>query len=124
MIDSAKDLGKAIKNGEEYIEIEGDLKDRVIKIKATGMVAWAVAIGAVGVAITSVYLKVGSGGTAAPATTAAFFTSAVPATSILGVKTAVSAVAIGVAAGGVRYLNKLRSYKLINKGNYIVLRKK
>ena len=35
--------------GQDTIEIEGDLVRRVIKIKATGKVAWGVCIGALGI---------------------------------------------------------------------------
>ncbi len=33
-ISDEKDLYEAVKNKEDYIEIEGDLKEKVLKIKA------------------------------------------------------------------------------------------
>ena len=53
-VTTAADLGKAIKNGESEIAIEGDLAQKVIRIKATGNVAWAIALGAVTIGIAAV----------------------------------------------------------------------
>ncbi|WP_332405986.1 hypothetical protein, partial [Vibrio metschnikovii] len=41
-ISNEADLGEALKREQDTIEIEGDLKNKVLKIKATGKVAWAV----------------------------------------------------------------------------------
>lgn len=107
-ITTEKDLGKALKEEQERIEIEGDLCKKVIKIKATGKVAWAVAIGAITVSVVAL--------TATPLTAGSsnvthFLTTPV-AVAALGVPTAASAIAIAVAAGGIGALNKLRSYSL------------
>jgi hypothetical protein len=114
-ISTEKELGDALKNNQDSIEIEGDLSKKVIRIKATGTVAWAVAIGAIGIAVV---LTVGSGGTAAPAAGLVGF----GAVSVLGVSAATSAVAIAVAAGGVGALNSLRKYKIVSQSdNKVVL---
>ncbi|MEW6729505.1 MAG: hypothetical protein AB1332_09210 [Pseudomonadota bacterium] len=109
-ISTEEELGEALKNNQGTIEIEGDLSKKVIRIKATGTVAWAIAIGAIGIAVV---LTVGSGGTAAPAAGFVGF----GAVSVLGVSAATSAVAIAVAAGGVGALNSLRKYKIVNQSN-------
>lgn len=116
------ELGEALKNNEESIEIEGDLAKKTFKIRATGKVAWAVCIGAIGVAIYSVVATVG---TSSPVTaTTAGFTAAT-ATTILGGAVTYSAIAIGVAAGGVGALNKLRKYKQVSYENErLILRRK
>lgn len=119
------ELGEALKNNEESIEIEGDLARKTIKIRATGNVAWAVCIGAIGIATYSVIATVGTGGTSAPvtATTAAF--TAATATTVLGGAVTYSAIAIAVAAGGVGSLNKLRKYKQVSYENSrLILRRK
>lgn len=68
MVQSAKDLGEALKRGDDSIEIEGNLKESVIKIKATGKGVWAVCVVCIGVTIGGVAVAVGSGGTgSAPA---------------------------------------------------------
>ena len=37
------ELGKAIKAQEEFIYIEGDLKRKIVRLKATGKIAWGIA---------------------------------------------------------------------------------
>ena len=51
VVKNEKELGREIENKTEEIEIEGDFSKKVIKIHATGKVAWAVVIGAFGIAI-------------------------------------------------------------------------
>lgn len=109
-IKTEEELGEALKNNQDEIEIEGDLTKKIIRIKATGSVAWAIAIGAIGVAVV---FTLGSGGTAAPVSAIV----GVGAVSILGVATASSAVLIAVAAGSVGALNSLRKYKIVSKSD-------
>lgn len=107
-IDNEEDLAKALNQGQNYIEIEGDLANKVVRIKATGTVAWAIAIGAIGVAIVA---TVGTGGVAAPAAGVV----GIAATGVLGVSATAAAVALAVAAGGVGVLKTLRSYEIVSK---------
>jgi hypothetical protein len=112
-----EELAEAIENGEDTIEIEGDLKEKTLKIKATGKVAWVIAIGAIGIAVTIVII---TGGTGTPVS--GFI--GVGAVSVLGLPAAITAVSIAVAAGGVGILNKLRSYKIVeNSENILILKK-
>lgn len=103
-----KELAEAVKNNEEKIEIEGDLARKTIKIKATGKIAWLVAIGAIGVAVIAIL--------SAPATAGggALVSGAVApaAVGILGFSTTATAISIAIAGGGVAVLNKLRGYSL------------
>lgn len=104
-----KELAKAIKEEQDTIEIEGDLANKIIKIKATGKVAWCVCIGAIGIAVAATL--------AAPVTRGAnlpvkFAIAPVVATSLGGFSVATSAIMIAVAAGGVGVLNKLRKYNI------------
>jgi len=117
VIKTEKELAEAIKNEEEFIEIEGDLRNKVFKIKATGKVAWIVAIGAIAVALPIAIL---TGGVATPASAVV----GIGAVSVLGLPAAMAAVMIAVSAGGVGVLNKLRSYKIAdNSGNILKLKK-
>ena len=50
-VKTAKELGLAIKNEESYIYVEGDLKNKVLIIKATGKIAWVIAGGSIAAAI-------------------------------------------------------------------------
>ncbi|HOU00763.1 MAG TPA: hypothetical protein PLE00_08805 [Anaerolineaceae bacterium] len=103
-INSEKELGNALKDEKDTIIIEGDLVKKVVRIRATGKVAWAIAAGAIAVAIIIV---IRTGGTGTPG--AALIGGA--AVGILGLPAALAAISIGVAAGGVAALNKLRQYK-------------
>ncbi|MDO7787239.1 hypothetical protein [Desulforamulus aquiferis] len=97
-----EELASAIKNKEDQITIEGDLKEKTIKIKATGNIAW-------GVVVTGLIIGVGiiitTGGAGAPISALA----GSGAVGILGNATAISALKIGVAAKGVNVLNSLRN---------------
>lgn len=109
IVTTEKELANAIKRGEEMIEIEGDLKNQVIKIRAKGNVTWLIAIGAIGAAVI---LVLGSGGIATPAAAAL----APAAIGVLGTAATYTSIAIAVAAGGVASLNKLRNnYKEISR---------
>ncbi|WP_323930436.1 hypothetical protein [Aeromonas veronii] len=122
-INNEKDLGKALNEDQDTIEIEGSLRDKVIKIKATGKVAWVIAIGAIGVAVVAILYPVPEPATQASSKGIAALTGGA-AIGILGAGTAMSAIAISVASGGVAALNKLRSYKIIsNSGDKLVLKK-
>lgn len=107
-----KDLGEAIKNNEDTIEIEGDLKKKVIRVKITGDRAWAIAIGAMGVAVTVIIATAATGGTTAPASALVATPALAGAVSVLGVPTTISAIGIAVAGGGIGALNKLRDYDI------------
>ena len=110
-VNTEKDLADALKNGEDTIEIEGDLAKKTVKIKATGNVAWAVAIGAIGIATYSTVATIGTGGASTPVTGTAVFFTAPAAVGILGGAATWTAISIAVAAGGIGALNTLRKYK-------------
>ena len=65
-VSTAKELGTAISNNDNQIIIEGSLGDAVITINAIGPVAWAIAIGAIGVAIAGIAITAGTAGAGAP----------------------------------------------------------
>lgn len=114
------ELNEAMKSKQSTIEIEGDLAKKVIRIKATGTVAWAVAFIALSVAviaaITVIPASTATGGLALPGEAALAMSAAVPAISIMGIETTLFAIALAVAAGGVGALTHLRNdYKIIKK---------
>lgn len=117
----AEGLADAINNGDDTIEIEGDFANKVIRIKATGTVAWAIAIGAIAIAVTSIILTIPTAGTSEIAN----FVAAPIAVSVLGIDTTYAAILIAIAAGGVGVLSTIRNYREVAVGdNYIKLRKK
>jgi len=120
-IKNAKKLGQAIKEGQDTIEIEGDLKKKVLRIKATGKVSWAVAIGAIGVALASVILAP----TPEPSTKVLGFMAAPIAVGVLGAGAASTSISIALAAGSIGALNTIRKYKIIkNTSDLLVLKRK
>ena len=124
-----KDLSEALKNDKDTIEIEGDLADKVIRIKATGSVAWAIAIGSIAVGLAAIFVTAGTGGAATPATVPTSALAAAGAVAILWTPTTISLIGIAVAAGGVSAgiarLNKLRDYKIKSKTkNKVILVRK
>ncbi|MDE7354433.1 MAG: hypothetical protein K2O06_15485 [Acetatifactor sp.] len=129
MCKTPKELGEAIKEKEEFIYIEGDLKNQVIRIKATGKVAWGVCAVALGMAITFYVATPAATVAATPvgggmAAVSAFTATTVAATT-LG-SAAVVAVIIGIAAGGIGALEALRDrYKIVEKDDkHIKLQRK
>ena len=120
-VTTEEELGEAIKNNADTIEITGDLANKTLKIKATGKVVWAVAIGAIGVAVTCLILRANGSEVANSTQTGKAITftgaagGAAVAAGILG-KAAIAATSIAVAAGGVGALTTLRDkYKIVEK---------
>jgi len=107
-----KELGKALKEERDEIEIEGDLVKKVIKIRVTGKVAWGACFTALGVAVAAAIATTATGGTSAPISGLVAAPALAGTTAILGTGATVSAIAIAVAAGGVGALNKLREYDM------------
>lgn len=103
-----KELGKALKNNEPVIEIEGDLVNKVIRIKATEKGVWAVVIIAITICVASIATAPATGGVS----TLSFVATAPAAVTAWGIPTTAAAVAIAVAGGGVAVLEKLRKYRL------------
>jgi len=121
-IKTEKELGEALKNGESTIEIEGDLSKKVIRIKATGKVAWVIAIGAIGLAVAATIAAAPSGGSSL---VAHFAAAPIAAAALGGPAVATSAVMIAVAAGGTAALSKLRKYDITEKDDgRVILTKK
>ncbi len=115
-----KELGEALKNNEDEIEIKGSLADKTITIKGKGKVAWALAFGALSIGVAAVIVAIPSGGGAV----AAGLVAAPVAVSVLGVSVASAAISIAVAAGGVTALNKLRNYKIVEHSeNRLVIKR-
>lgn len=132
VVKTSKELGQAIKEEKETIEIEGDLAAKVIRIKATGKVAWGVAAAALGIGVFAIIhtphatvatAPAGGVGGAISFTGGAVSTGA--AGAILG-PAAITALTVAVAAGGVGALTTLRNkYKIANKSKgHVTLKKK
>lgn len=120
-VTTEEELGEALKRNADTIEISGDLSKKIIRIRATGNVAWAIAIAAIGIAIYGVVSAPITGGTSGIA--AGFVAPA--AVGILGGTVTYSAIAIAIAAGGVGALISLRKYKEVSRtSSSLILKRK
>lgn len=119
-----KELADAIEREEDTIEIEGDLSNKTVKIRATGNVAWAIAIGAIGLAVYAAISMAATGGTDAPLAAPAVAAGAAASVGVMGTAATYSAIAIAVSAGGIGVLSKLRKYREISRtGDTLVLKR-
>lgn len=119
-VKTEKELAKQVESNNDMIIIEGNLKDKVIRIKAAGKASWIIACGAIGVAVISALSAPATAGVS----TGASFLVAPAAAATLGLSTTSSAILIAIAAGGVGVLNKLRSYSIIEKNDKRIILKK
>lgn len=103
-METTKELGNAIRRNESRILVEGDLTKKVLRIHATGPVAWAVCVGALGIAISATIMSMVPD-PAEPLELATAGVSLGCASSVLG-SAATTAVGIGVPA----YLVTLYKY--------------
>jgi len=126
-VSDAKELGRAIKAERDVIEITIDLRDGIVRIKAVGKIAWAIAIGAIGTAVaiwwfTRVVTPASPAGVFALVPLAGGATAAV---TVLGVDATTLAITVGITAGGVGAVTSLRhGYNLVEKSGRYYLEKK
>lgn len=125
-VKNEEDLAKEINNDKDTIEVEGDFVNKIIKIKATGPVAWVIAFGAIGIVAGAAYVTL----TPSPDPATKMFAPAAgvaaggAAVAILGVSATTAAIALVRAAGSVSVLTKLRSYKIVSQSeNRVVLKR-
>lgn len=122
VVRNEKEFAKAVKNNEDTIEIEGDLANKTIKIKATGKVVWGVVIAAVAIIVVAILAAPATGGTSGVAA----LVGGSGATALIGAPTMFTLVGIAVAAGGIGVLTAIRDkYRIIEKSsNRVVLKRK
>lgn len=121
-----EELAQKIKAKESTIEVEGALANTVIKIKAKGPVAWGIAIGLIGIGAGAAYVTLTPSPDPAtkglaPAVGAGAFGSVA---AVLGVGGAATLFKLAKAAGGVKVLNELRSYKIVSQSDGKVILKR
>lgn len=116
---SYKEVSDEIKKNADEILIEADAGKHILRIKATGTVAWGVCLASLGFAIAAI-LAAPVAVKADPIVGGAQFVSgaasSVVATSILGTS-AVPAITLAVAAGGVGVLTKIRDKYVVTENN-------
>lgn len=118
MVDE-KELGKALKEGQNRIEIEGDLAKKVFKIITIDEPEWTVCSPDISTRVRDILYRFISRPIALSEIVAEKHTE-----QVLGVETRNSAILIAKAAGGAEVLDKLRDYKLQKiSDNYVILTK-
>lgn len=115
-----KDISEAVKNGADYICIEGDIKNGAFRIMAVGDVAWFVCEASLAIAIALIVTGAAATTVAPPAGAScltAGFAAPAAATSVLGSAT-ITALSIGVCAGGIGALSTLKNkYRIVERGD-------
>ena len=108
-VTTEKELADAISRNQDSITVEGDLAKKTLRIKATGNVAWAVAIGSIGIVFYGVVMTMGTGGAAAPVSGLAAVAGSGAALGVLGTAATTAAVSMAVSVRSLSVLKKLRS---------------
>ncbi len=135
-VNNEKELGAAVYNKEDSIEIEGDLAKKVFKIKTTGSVAWGVCIGAIVIGMTATVLllvpepaepieAIVAGVSFGVAST--ILGTAASTAGTIGVAGAIATGAAGkaIVSTGKGILRELRRYKIVDiSDNKLVLKRK
>lgn len=130
LVANEKELGQAIKDGQDTIEIEFDeLGKKVKRIRATGKVAWGIVIVGVAGVVTcgavAIATSVPTGGTSSVPSALLSLPAATSVIAVLGVPATISAIGIAVGGGGVVALKKLKKYRMEELPNgKVILHKK
>lgn len=122
-VNNERDLGIALSLKKEEIIVEGNLADKVIKIKSVSDDEWLLIIGALTTTVTAAVTAAATAGLAAPLVLPATVTGMGSVVAVLGTATSVSAVTIGVGGGSVSVLLELRNYQMEIFDDYIILKK-
>lgn len=119
-----EELAAVVSRNQDTIIIEGDLAKKTVRIKAAGTVAWAVAIGSIGIVFYGVIATLGKGGVATPVSGIAAVTAFGAAFSVLGAAATTAAISMAVSVRSLSVLRKLRgNYKIvIESGNTVTLK--
>ena len=118
-VEDSDGLGKAMKQGEDTIEVKGALAGHISRMWGMDRVLWKICL----ILLATVVLLVLALPAGSPVMMQAVAAS--PAAGILGTKTAAAAVRIAVAGGGISILGKLKDYRLkeMNERHIILHRK-
>lgn len=124
-IKTEKDLASAIEKNENTITIEGNLAEKIFRIKATGTAAWVIAFGSIGIAFVVVIATIRSNKTTATVSGISLASAAAgtgAAFSILGTSATTAAISMAVSVRSLSVLKKLRGdYKITKKSEGIVV---
>lgn len=132
-VTTKKELADAIKANESTIIVKGEMVGHIKRLKTIGNTAWGVAFAAIGgavyMAISTPAAAVASapvGGSGAAISFTGSLVAGGAAATILGMGATQFLIGLGVAAGGIAAISKLRvNYSISNKSdNELTLTKK
>ncbi|MDR1770512.1 MAG: hypothetical protein LBS02_07740 [Hungatella sp.] len=103
-----KELGNAIRNDENTIEVKGDLARMIVRMRSMNLVLWCICLSLLALMVTAVLAAPGTLGMSG----AAAMLAGTPVAGMMGTTTTISSVMIAVAGGGVGALNKIRDYRM------------
>lgn len=125
-----EELVNAINGKQSTIEFEVNFAKKIMKIKATGAVAWLLAASAISISVYASIMMipatVASGGSAALVGASATAVSAGTAVAILGAAAATTAIRIGVKGKGMGVIKDLRDkYDILEQSDTkLILKRK
>lgn len=124
-VTTEKELADAVSRNEDTIIIEGDLAKKTVRIKATGTVAWAIAVGSIGIVFYGVIATLGTGGAATPVSGVAAVAASGAALGVLGTAATTAAISMALSVKSLSVLRKLRSNYMIAivSGNTVTLKR-
>lgn len=102
IVQNEAELASALKRHESIIIVEGDLVQKVVRIKATGKLAWTIALGGIAIAGYAAYLSsaaIGGGAAATGAAATGAAATGAAATGAISFGSAILPVAAPVAVG-------------------------
>lgn len=112
VLTNERDLGRAIKQKVEKLEIRGTLKDRVCRIRSIEERQWKACVSQIGMAV--VFLQAMTKADGIPTSVSVLTGTPLleKIAKILGISNAFSAILIAMAGGGIGILNQLRRYQM------------
>ena len=122
-VENEMELGKALKDGKEKIEIKGDLAKRMKKIYELDQVLWGICLVCLTVTV-AVFLTMP---VTAGVSSAISLAAGTPVAAAVGLPTAVTAVLTAAAGGGIHILKWMRkkyTMEQLDDSHIILYRKK
>lgn len=107
-VENAQELGKAILRGEDFIELNPSLADKIERLLRLNRILWAVVLIELSVMTVTLIQMPATAGLSGLVS----FAAGTSAAAVLGVDAAAAAVMTAVAGGGIMALKRLRNYRI------------
>lgn len=122
VVENEKELGKALKEGEEMIELNGELAKRMKKIYELDQLLWGICLICLTATVTVFFAMPATAGASSVISLAA----GTPAAAAVGLPATVTAVLTAVSGGGIHILKRMRKAYTMEQldDRYIILCRK